>query len=358
MPRLRRADCSIPGIVRRRRGRGFEYIDQSSNEKIDDPEMLERIRELVIPPAWGEVWICPDPYGHIQAVGTDAAGRKQYMYHRRWRERRDAQKFNDMLDFARRLPALRKICAADLRADGMPIERACACATRLFDLGFFRIGTESYAEINQTYGVATMHKRHVRIKGDELVFDFPAKNSQRRIQSIVDSEVREVIKVLKKRRGGGPELLAYKNGGQWHDLRSSDINEYIKEGTGGDFSAKDFRTWHATVLASVALAVSGGAAGSRTARKRAVSRAVKEVAHYLGNTPAVARASYIDPRVFDRYRGGWTISGALDDLGEEGVFGRPSTQGAIEAAVIDLLEDDRSSDAVERIDPDLSLLTA
>jgi DNA topoisomerase I len=349
MPRLRRADCSTTGIERRRRGRGFEYVDGETGEKIDEPEVLGRISELAIPPAWTNVWICPFPNGHIQAVGTDAAGRKQYLYHQSWRRRRDQEKFDRMLDFARSLPKLREICARYLELEGMPRERTLACATRLLDHGFFRIGTETYAEQNETYGLATIKKSHVSLRGGVVTFDYPAKGGKQRIQSIVDPSVFEVVSELKRRRGGSEELLAYRNGRVWVDVKSPDINLFIREITGGDFTAKDFRTWNATVLAAVAISVSGGAAASKTGRKRAEARAVKEVSHYLGNTPAVCRASYIDPRVFDRYRSGWTIAGVLEEVGDVAAFGEPSTQGAVEEAVIDLLEDNRSSDALEKI---------
>ncbi|MDQ3952437.1 MAG: DNA topoisomerase IB [Actinomycetota bacterium] len=348
MPRLRRVDCSGPGFTRRRRGKGFEYLDENGN-RITDPETLSRLRNLVIPPAWKDVWICPLPNGHIQAIGTDAAGRKQYMYHEDWRRRRDAEKFEHMLDFARALRDMRRRCTKDLRREGFPRDRVLACAVRLLDRGFFRIGTEDYAEQNDSYGLATMQKRHVTIEGDVITFDYKAKSGKRRIQSLVDADLLEVVQGLKRRRAGGPELLAYKAGGHWCDVKSADINLYVKEITGGDFTAKDFRTWNATVLAAVALAVSGEAAKSRTARKRAASRAVQEVAHYLGNTPAVCRASYIDPRVFDRYQSGWTISGALEQLGEGRDFGEPSTQGPIEAAVLELLANNKESDALEKI---------
>jgi DNA topoisomerase I len=349
MPRLRRVDCSGPGIVRRKRGRGFEYYFADTGERVVDPDMVARIKQLVIPPAWNDVWVCPFPNGHIQAIGTDARGRKQYLYHQKWRERRDAEKFDRMLEFARTLPELREICKQDLARRELDDRRVLACTTRLLDLGFFRIGTENYAEQNQTYGLATMKKRHVTLRGDLITFDFVAKSGLRRVQSIVDSDVFAVVEALKRRRGKGDELLAYKANGRWVDVKSLDINAYIKAGTGGDFTAKDFRTWNATVLAAVAMAISGGAVSSLTGRKRAIARAVKEVAHYLGNTPAVSRASYIDPRVFDRYRSGWTISGALEDLGEGAAFGEPSFQGPIEQAVIDLLEDNRKSPSVERI---------
>jgi DNA topoisomerase-1 len=351
MPRLRRVNCSGPGIGRRRRGRGFEFYLIDTGEKVSDAGVIERIRGLVIPPAWKDVWICPHPNGHLQAVGTDAAGRRQYLYHEQWRKRRDAEKYDEMLEFARRLPRLRRICTRDLALDGLPRERVLACATRLLDHGFFRIGTETYAETNKTYGLATMQKRHVSLSKGELTFDYEAKGGIRRVTSIVNPDVYEVVGLLKRRRGGGDDLFAFKEGRQWVDVQSSDINEYIKAATKADFSAKDFRTWNATVLAAVALAISGEAAHSKTARKRAEARAVKEVAHYLGNTPAVCRASYIDPRVFDRYRSGWTILGAvqaIDQLDREADHGGPMFQGSIEEAVIDLIEEKTDSPALER----------
>jgi DNA topoisomerase-1 len=347
MPRLRRVDCSGPGIERRRRGRGFEYLD-ADGERIEEAEMLERIRDLVIPPAWTEVWICADPLGHIQAVGTDAAGRRQYLYHVRWRERRDREKFDEMLRFARILPRIRRVAGRHLKLKGMPRERVLACAVRLLDRGFFRIGTEDYAEQNQTYGLATMQKRHVTLEqGGLITFDYVAKGGKRHLQSIVDQDVYRVVEALKRRRSGR-ELLAYRNGRTWVDVRSDDINAYIKEVTRDGYSAKDFRTWNATVIAAVALAVSGKAHASQTARKRAITRAVGEVAHYLGNTPAVCRASYIDPRVFDRFNDGITIAGALDRLGEGLDLGQPSFQGAIEEAVLDLIEEE-ASPAIEKV---------
>jgi DNA topoisomerase IB len=349
MARLRRVDCSGPGIRRRKQGRGFVYFDDETGERIDEPEVVLRIKQLGIPPAWKDVWICPLPMGHIQAVGSDAAGRKQYIYHQKWRERRDAEKFDKMLDFARTLPRLRLTAENHLRQNGMGRERVLACAVRLLDRGFFRIGMEDYAEQNKTYGLATIKKRHVTLKGGGIKFDYVAKSGKRRSQSLVDPLLLDIISTLKRRRGGGDELLAFKDGPNWIDVKAVDINEYIRRHTEGEYSAKDFRTWNATVLAAVALSISGEAAKSKTARKLAISRAVKEVAHYLGNTPAVCRASYIDPRVFDRYRSGWTIAAALHDLGEGAAFGEPSFQGAIEEAVIDLIEDRRESAAVEKI---------
>jgi len=320
--------------VRRRRGRGFEYLDPAGR-RVDDLETLERIRALTIPPAWTDVWICSDPNGHLQAVGTDAAGRRQYRYHERWRQRRDQQKFDDMLSFARALPRLREVAAEDLHREGQ--RRELACAVRLLDRGFFRVGGEEYVDENGSYGLATLEKRHVELAGDgALVFDYPAKSGKRRLQAVVDPEVYDVVATLRRRRGK-----------RLFSVRSSEINAYIKEAGDGDFSAKDFRTWHATVLAAVALAVSERAT-SPTARKRAISRAVGEVAHYLGNTPAVCRASYIDPRVFDRYRAGITISSALDGLAHIDEERSPATQGAIERAVLSLLEDESKPRARRR----------
>jgi DNA topoisomerase-1 len=344
--RLKRVDCSGPGIRRRRRGKGFEYLDEDGR-RITEPSVLERIRELAIPPAWDEVWICPNPQGHIQATGIDDAGRKQYRYHDRWRERRDREKFESMTSFARALPRLRKRVARDLTLEGMPRDKVLACAVRLLDRGFFRIGSEDYAEENDTYGIATMQKRHVTVSGDEVMFDYEAKGGQRRLQSIGDPDVAGIVRELKRRRGGGEELLAYKEGRRWVDVKSSDINEYVKEAAGGAFTAKDFRTWSGTVLAAVALAVSAPAQNGKGSRKRAKTRAIKEVAHYLGNTPAIARSSYIDPRVFDRFDGGLTIAGVLPELGG-GVEAWPDLHGEIEEGVLDLIDRDTDSDAIER----------
>jgi DNA topoisomerase-1 len=349
MARLRRSDCSGPGITRRRRGKGFEYLDEDGS-RITEEEVLARIRELGIPPAWQDVWVCPYPRGHLQATGTDAAGRKQYLYHPDWRVRRDAEKFDDMARFARALPDLRDRVAADLGGEELSRERVQACAVRLLDRGFFRIGSEEYTVQNESYGLATMRKAHVTLgTGNEMVFDYPAKSGQRRIQAVIDPDAAAIVAALKRRRGGGEELLAYKERGRWRDLRSEDINTYIKEATGADFSAKDFRTWNATVLAAVALSVSGEVAASATGRKRAIVRAIKEVAHYLGNTPAVCRASYIDPRVFDAYRAGLVIGRPLQEAteGEEGEL--PIHHRAVEEAVLDLINERERSPALEKV---------
>jgi DNA topoisomerase IB len=331
--------CNDPGYTRRKAGRGFTYVD-ASGARVRDAEVVTRLRALAIPPAWTDVWICADERGHLQAVGTDAAGRRQYLYHPSWRVRRDREKFEHMLEFARALPRIRRTCAKKLARPDMDRDRVLACAVRLLDLGFFRIGTEGYAEQHQHYGLATIRKEHVRVDGDVVTFDYVAKSGKRRVQSVVDPAVVDIVTQLKRRRGGGPELLAYKVDGRWRDVKSVEINEFIKEITGADFTAKDFRTWSATVLAAVALAVSAEAATSKTSRKRAVVRAVKEVAHYLGNTPAVCRSSYIDPRAIDRFEAGTTIAPELSKLGEGAAFGQLAIQGAIEESVLDLLDDE------------------
>jgi DNA topoisomerase IB len=338
MSRLRRVDCAGPGIARIGRGRGFAYVD-ADGRPMREPEVLERINELAIPPAWRDVWICPYPNGHIQAIGTDAAGRRQYRYHDVWRKKRDEAKHDRVLEFARRLPAAREQAAEHLAVPDMSRERALAAAFMLLDLGFFRIGGEAYAEANGTYGLATMLREHVTVSGRLIVFAYLAKGSQERVQSIAHDDVRAVVQTLKRRRGGGEELLAYKRDGRWYDIRSADINDYVSELVGPDIetSAKDFRTWHATVLMAVGLAVSTSAPTSTTARRRAVNRALGEVAHYLGNTPAVCRASYVDPRVIDLYDDGVTIRRSLDKLGADVDPGEPATRGAIEAAVLRML---------------------
>jgi DNA topoisomerase IB len=341
--RLRHVDCGGPGFRRVRRGRGFAIVDPDG-EQVDDPDTLQRINELVIPPAWKDVWICPYPGGHIQATGIDQKGRKQYLYHPRWRARRDQAKFDDMVTFARALPKLRERVEADLARGDFGYDHVLALAVRLLDRGFFRIGSEDYAVTNESYGLATMKKRHVRVRNGVLLFDYPAKHGKRRVQAVVDPALGGDICTLKRRRGGGDELLAYKNAqGRWQDIRSPDINAWLKQSTGEDISAKDFRTWGATVLAAVGLAVSP-VPETKSARKRAVTRVIKEVAHYLGNTPAIARASYIDPRVFDRFADGVTIAGALPGLadGDDGT----AIQGDVEAAVLELITGEDSSPAL------------
>lgn len=331
--RLRRADCAGAGIERRRQGRGFSYRDPEGG-RIEDEETLARIGELAIPPAWEEVWICPDPYGHIQATGIDAAGRKQYLYHERWQRRAAARKFEAMRGFARALPALRRAVARDLRREGVPRERALACGVRLLDRGLLRVGGEEYADANGSFGVATLRREHVSLSGEELLFDFPAKSGQRRVQVLRDQGASRAIEAMRRRRSGPPDLLVFREGRTWHDVRSADVNAYVQEKAGEEFSAKDFRTWHGTVLAAVELALAGPAR-SRASAERTIREAIRGVAEALGNTPAVCRASYVDPRVLDRFRDGVTIDPPRRAADPVGLLGR----AAIERQVLDLVSD-------------------
>jgi DNA topoisomerase IB len=318
-----------------RRGRGFGYQD-AAGERIGDADALQRIRALAIPPAWREVWICTDPLGHLQATGLDAAGRKQYLYHELWRVRRDREKFDRMIDFARALPRLRRWSVDALAGHDLSDGRVLACAVRMLDVGLFRVGGEEYAEQGGGLGLATLGKEHVRIDGDAVLFDYPGKSGVRRIHEVRDPDVLDVVRALKRRRGGGPQLLAHRSGRRWVDVRSDDVNDAIKQHLGDEFSAKDFRTWNGTVLAAVVLAVDRETGRTRTARQRAVNAAVRKVSEELGNTPAVARRSYIDPRVFDRYRAGSVIEIPRSSLGALSAVGRARRR--IELAVLDLID--------------------
>lgn len=321
-----------------------------------DGAILDRIRQLAIPPAWTDVWICPWPNGHIQATGTDAAGRRQYRYHDEWRARRDREKFERVLAFARVLPQVRAVVEQDLAREGLGRERVMAAIVRLLDVGYFRIGGEEYAAEHETYGVASLRKDHVRVRGGVMVFEYMAKGSIERKLEVADDEACKVVAALRRRRAGGPNLFAYKAGPRWVEVHAADVNAYIKDVAGADFSAKDFRTWSATVLAAATLATGVSERRSHTAQRRAVSAAVKAVATQLGNTPAVCRSSYVDPRVIDRFEAGETIADRLDHLpavselvhkaGRRGA----RAQGAIEEAVMDLLADpapERCRDATE-----------
>jgi DNA topoisomerase I len=316
MTRLKRVRCTTPGISRRRQGRGFVYT-HASGQRVRDDANLARIRSLAIPPAWQDVWICPDQRGHLQAVGTDAAGRKQYRYHDDWRVRRDRQKFDRVLRFGAHLPGIRDVTAGALERRGLGRERVLAGAVRLLDLGAFRIGSESYTEANGSFGLAAIRRSHVHVQGDQILFDYQAKGGKRQVHRIRDPAVARLARSLLRRKGGGREFLAYQEGTVWKDLRSEDINAFLKELAEEEISAKDFRTWHATVLTAVLLASVEEQLTSVTSRRRVVSSVVKEVADVLGNTPAVCRASYIDPRVIDRFLNGETIEMRRGDPSDE-----------------------------------------
>ncbi len=338
MPRLRTVSPNDPGWTRRRAGKGFVYLDRDGKRLA--PEDIDRCKRLVIPPAWEEVWISPVANGHLQAVGTDDAGRRQYLYHEQWRIKRDKSKHDRVLTVAARLPRARRRVERHLELDGMPYERALGTAFRLLDLGFFRIGGEAYAETNNSFGLATIQKEHVTVSGGEVVFDYIAKSGQERYVALADDLVRAAVRDLLRRRGGGPDLLAYRDGRHWKDVTSSDINAYIKEIVGGEVSAKDFRTWHGTVIAAVALAQANESARTVAARRRAVSNAMKDVAGYLGNTPAVARKSYVDPRLVDLFADGVTISPKLASTDTDLSDGL--THGKIERSVLNLLSTPKS----------------
>ena len=306
MTRLRTVSPSSTGWTRRRAGTGFVYLD-AAGERLP-AEQVERIRALAIPPAWKDVWICPYPNGHIQAVGTDDAGRRQYLYHPGWRVKRDQLKFDRVAAAARKLPRARREVLAHLGLDGMPLERASAAAVRLLDLGYFRIGSDAYTDTNGSFGLTTLEKRHVRSRNGRLMFSFTGKSGIEHSIEIDDADVLAALERMRRRRGGGDRLLAYQRSRFWTALDATAVNLYLRELLGGDLTAKDFRTWHATVLAATALAMSDEPGDTKRSRQRAVKAAVAEVAEYLGNTPTIAKNSYIDPRVIDLYEDGTTIA--------------------------------------------------
>ena len=296
---LNRSDPRGPGITRFRQGDGFGYRDPSGAQ-ITDAATLRRIRGLTLPPAWTGVWISPDPLGHIQATGVDSRGRTQYRYHQLWREQRDAQKFEHMLRFAAALPALRAATLHDLSRRALDRGRVTASAVRLIDLGLFRNGGERYAELDHHYGAATLEKRHVSVRRGGVVFDYIAKEGKRRAITVTDPAVRSTVRTLAREDNGLDALFTWPEGGSWHQLHSHDVNAYIAERAGAHFTAKEFRTWNATVLMALLLANAGPPATPRQA-KSVVTASVRGVADWLGDTPTVARASYIDPRLISRY---------------------------------------------------------
>jgi DNA topoisomerase I len=307
MPRLRRSDSSGPGIHRLGAGSGFWYRDVRG-ERVDDPVLLDRIGALAIPPAWTDVWIAPYPNGHIQATGVDAAGRRQYLYHPVWRAQKDRLKFDRALALAESLPSARRSVTIDLRRAGLVKERVYAAAFRMLDTGSLRVGSERYADEHGSYGLSTLLAAHASVEGDEVLLDFPGKSGKEWRSEIRDPDLAKVVRAL-KRRGGRAKLLAWHGAGHWHPIDAAEINADVHARTGGEFTAKDFRTLHGTIAAAASLA-QAGPKPSATARKRAVAEAMRVAASVLGNTPAVARASYVDPRVVDHYDHGRTIDPA------------------------------------------------
>jgi DNA topoisomerase I len=286
---------------------GFRYCDPSGAE-VTELETLLRVSQLVIPPAWQHVWISLEPLGHIQATGVDSRGRTQYRYHQLWREQRDTQKFDHMLRFADALPALRTATMRDLKRRSMNRERVIAGAVRLIDLGLFRIGGERYAELDHHYGATTLEKRHVTVTQDGLLFDYIAKEGKHREITVKDEVVLPTVRALARSNNGLDTLFCWEDVGTWHVLRSHDVSSYIAARAGGHFTAKEFRTWNATVLMALALA---NAAPSRTerSRKSVIAASIRDVAGWLGDTPSVARKSYIDPALISRYESDGEVPG-------------------------------------------------
>ncbi|SCG68776.1 DNA topoisomerase IB [Micromonospora halophytica] len=297
-------------------------------EPVRDRNELGRLRDLVIPPAWRDVWISPYPNGHIQAVGVDAAGRRQYLYHPQWRRKRDEAKFDHVLEVAHRLPTLRERIARDLDGRGLSRDRVLATVARLLDMGMFRVGNDQYAVgEDATFGVSTLRPEHARSRAGCVVFEFPAKGGLDQVRRIEDPELCRVLTNLRRRRRAEERLFGYWDGRTWRDVRSDEVNGYLRDASGGEMTAKDFRTWHATVLAATELATVGVRC-SVTARRRAVAGVMKDVAQLLGNTPTVARTSYVDPRVVDLYHDG-VVAPVRSD----------SPQDEAERSVLELLEE-------------------
>ena len=307
--RLRRSDVRGPGILRVRRGRGFSY-EKPDDTSVTDAATLQRIKDLVIPPAWKKVWICPYPNGHIQAVGTDAAGRRQYLYHQKWQEERNEEKFDRVLEMSGALPDMRRRIAADLRRHGLERDRVLALALHLLDLGYFRAGSEQYAEENNSYGIATLLCAHVALHKEAVEFDYPAKSGVRRTLLIEDDEVVRSVRALWRGRGRTERLLVCRTGSNSTDLHADELNARFKELVGDEYTVKDLRTWHGTVLGAAAF-VDTDPPANKTVIKRVESAVMKEVAEELGNTPAVARSSYVDPRVVEGYESGLTIAAGV-----------------------------------------------
>ena len=296
---LVRSEPRRSGIRREMTNEGFRYRDPSGGD-VTATQILRRIGALTIPPGWKDVWISPDPLGHIQATGVDSRGRTQYLYHELWREQRDAQKFAHMLRFAAALPALRTATVRDLRGPHLDRRRVAAGVVRLIDLGLFRIGGEKYAELDHHYGATTLQKRDVKVTREGIVFDYIAKEGKRRMITVVDETIRPTVRALVRSSNDLGSLFCFQDGDTWRPLHSHEVSSYIAANAGGHFTAKEFRTWNATVLMALFLANVEPSANART-RKSTITAGIRAVATWLGDTPTVARKSYIDPRLIRRY---------------------------------------------------------
>ena len=282
----------------------FRYLD-ARGDRITDEAKLERIEGLVIPPAWRDVWISPNPRAKLQATGVDKAGRRQYLYHPDYRARQEQAKYDKLIRFADRLPDLRMAMGEHMTRDAYDRERVCAIAVRLINLGWFRVGSDRYAQASRTYGVTTLYKKHVAVRGKRVAFKFRAKHKVLVHTTLVDSELAEAIAALLSLPGGG-RLFRYDNGDGLTTLSGDVLNDYIQAHMGEEFSAKDFRTWGGTLLAAVALA-EHGPPQSQAEAKRTLAAVMRTVGERLGNTPAVARSSYVSPAVVEQYLDGRTI---------------------------------------------------
>lgn len=304
---LRYVTDTKPGITRQKRGKNFVYV-QPDGKTLRDHDELNRIKHLAIPPAWTDVWICPLAHGHLQATGRDARGRKQYRYHARWREVRDSTKYDRMMAFARALPKIRKRVQRDLKLQGLPRDKILATLVRLLEKTLIRIGNDEYARDNQSYGLTTMRNRHAKISGERATFEFEGKSHRRHVISVDDPVLAKIVK--RCRDLPGYELFQYIDPeGERQKLHSDDVNQYLREITGEDFSAKDFRTWAGTVLAFLALKQFPKFVSNKRATRNVV-QVIEAVARVLGNTAAVCKKCYIHPAIFDSYlSGSWFRNG-------------------------------------------------
>ena len=295
---LRYVTDAMPGIRRKRSGKNFSYID-AKGQSVRDRKELERIKALAIPPAWTEVWICPDPHGHILATGRDAKGRKQYRYHPLWRVVRDETKYHRMIAFGEALPAIRERTSKDLALPGLPREKVLATIVRLLDTTMIRVGNEEYARENNSFGLTTLHNDHVDVSGEEIKFHFQGKSGKEHEIDVRDKQLARIVKRCQDIPGH--ELFQYLDEeGQSHTVDSANVNDYLREISGQDFTAKDFRTWGGTVYA-VHVLRDLGEFGSETQAKKNIVQAIKFAAEQLGNTPTICRKCYVHPAVLDAY---------------------------------------------------------
>jgi DNA topoisomerase I len=315
---LRYVSDAGAGIRRLRRGKGFRYLGPDG-AVVKDPAVRERIRRLAIPPAWTEVWICPVPHGHLQASGRDSKRRKQYRYHARWREVRDEAKYGRMIEFARMLAHIRARTEADLARPGLPREKVLAAVVRLLEATHIRVGNEEYVRQNRSYGLTTLRDSHVDVTGSKLEFRFRGKGGKEHVVGLHDRRLSRIVKRCQDLPGY--ELFQYLDeAGERRSIESADVNAYLREIAGEEFTAKDFRTWAGTVLAACALGEMEAAASGRGAKTN-VARAIESVAARLGNTPAICRKCYVHPAVVESYLDGSLAralkrrAGALRDAG-------------------------------------------